>query len=666
MKKIVLSLILSSIAIASAYGSYSSKTKNFLYLLDLNSVPNHSKLAYQTYEILAEIEEIMPPAMKEAFSRPITIVFAKPEKSEKGLVGWVDRSFSLKGRQNNSILNINKDHFKSLDKEEMRELLKRTIIHESAHLFDYRNVRLGRELEFQKHCESLPQIIIKKEGDKLIYGPNRRECVKYLANEYSVSQSPVFLTLSGWNLEGTIFKGLKQINKNEVRSVDAYEYTNPRESFAVNMEFYLTDPEFQCRRPTLNKYYAELFDYRPFREDECQSYTQVTSSSGALSPSAPKVVDLDYNRLYQVHYLFASEGDAMMSKWGHAMFRLVMCRPGREVGPKCLDDIAHHVVISFRANVDDAQIDYIKGLNGDYDSQLFILTMKDVIDEYTKGEFRDLLSIPLNYNREHLKQFVQSTLEQYWSYLGSYYFISNNCATETMRLIRTTSFDDFYIQDKSVLSPLGLMELLEESGLAQMSVLKDKKMAIKKGYLFPRASENLAVIYSELKLALGFTQKDFKEFAEKSTVSDRHYRYQKISLKNKAQARKMLAKALQLEEFIKTYKEESLMKGAASKLADLEKIGPREIADLKDKLVNFNTLLKKLSVEQMVKPGYGIPLVDDINARNIDTEAVEEEMKAIQEDLASNIRQFFPEQIYELEKIQQTRFELMEELKKTL
>lgn len=665
MRKLFVSLILSSLMIASAYGSYSARPKKFLYILDLNSVPNHSTLAYRTYTILAEIEDIMPIAIKEVFDRPINITFTKPDKEDSDVAGWVERSYSLKARKKINTLHLNQEMFKSLEKEEKRQLLKRIIIHETAHLFDYRNIRLGRELEFQKHCESLPQVIIKKEGDQLIYGPNRRECVKFLANEYSVSSSPVFLTLAGWNKEGTIFKSLKQINKNEVRSVDAYEYTNPRESFAVNMEFYLTDSEFQCRRPTLNKYFVELFDYRPFREDECQSYTKVTSSSGALSPSAPKVVDLDYNRLYQVHYLFASEGDAMMSKWGHAMFRLVMCRPGREVGPKCLDDIAHHVVISFRANVDDAEIDYLKGLNGDYDSQLFILTMKDVIDEYTKGEFRDLLSIPLNYNREHLKQFVQSTLEQYWSYLGSYYFISNNCATETMRLIRTTSFDDFYIQDKSVFSPLGLMAFLEENGIAQMQVLKDRKMAIKKGYLFPRASENLAVIYSELKMALGFTQKDFKEFAEKSNVSDRYYRYQKISLINKAQARKMLAKALQLEEFIKTYKEESLMKGAASKLADLEKIGPREIADLKDKLINFNTLLKKLSVEQMVKPGYGIPLVDDINARDADTEEVEEEMKGIQEDLASSIRQFFPEQIYELEKIQQSRIELMEKLKGT-
>ena len=66
------------------------------------------------------------------------------------------------------------------------------------------------------------------------------------------------------------------------------------------------------------------------------------------------------------------------------MLRLVICAPGRDPGPDCRLDLDHHLVLSFRAFVDDVQLSSWDGLTGVYPSRLFILPLGQVIDEYTR------------------------------------------------------------------------------------------------------------------------------------------------------------------------------------------------------------------------------------------------------------------------------------------
>jgi hypothetical protein len=100
--------------------------------------------------------------------------------------------------------------------------------------------------------------------------------------------------------------------------------------------------------------------------------------------------ELDPSRVYQIHYLHASEGEATVSSFGHSMLRVVMCAPGRTIGRDCFKDIDHHIVLSFRANVGDIKTDTIKGITGEYPSQLIIMSLKDAIKEYNVRELRDL------------------------------------------------------------------------------------------------------------------------------------------------------------------------------------------------------------------------------------------------------------------------------------
>ena len=180
------------------------------------------------------------------------------------------------------------------------------------------------------------------------------------------------------------------------RSPDPYEFKNRKESFAVNFEYFALDPEFHCRRPAVNAYMSQIFG-EVFAADTCKLNTIVYLNSREPNLDMKLPINIDPSRVYRIDYLFASKGKAIMSRWGHAMYRLVVCAPERkEVGPDCLHDVAYHVAISYRANVNDIMISYWKGIIGKYPSQMFLIPFREVLVEYNKEELRDLLSLPLN------------------------------------------------------------------------------------------------------------------------------------------------------------------------------------------------------------------------------------------------------------------------------
>src|SRR5690606_29532399 len=145
---------------------------------------------------------------------------------------------------------------------------------------------------------------------------------------------------------------------------------------------------------------------------------------------------IDPERVYAIDYLLAEGSDAPMSRWGHSMLRLVVCAPGRAPGPACRLDLQYHRVLSFRAFVGDVQLSGWRGLTGRYPSRLFLLPLDQVVDEYTTVELRGLRSLPLRLGRDEIRGLLERAALLHWSYDGRYYFLDNNCAVETWRLLR--------------------------------------------------------------------------------------------------------------------------------------------------------------------------------------------------------------------------------------
>lgn len=316
-----------------------------------------------------------------------------------------------------------------------------------------------------------------------------------------LSSDPRLLDLAGWQVSPARFGLRSTTNHFSDRSPDPYELTSPAEFVAVNLEHFLLDPAYACRRPALHRYFADRLQASP-PQAECAPgpvYLQP-------DPEQPPLQQLDATRVYEVDYLLAEGNEQAMSRWGHSMLRLVVCAPERKPGPDCRLDLQHHRVFSFRAFVDDVQVSSWRGLTGSYPSRLFVLPLEQVIDEYTRVELRGLRSVPLRLALGEIDSLLERAARLHWSYDGRYYFVSNNCAVETFKLLHAGVPRLSRLRLASI-TPKGLLRRLEKAGIADASVLADPAEAARLGYRFPSASTHYQAMFDIARQALGLPQR---------------------------------------------------------------------------------------------------------------------------------------------------------------
>ena len=71
----------------------------------------------------------------------------------------------------------------------------------------------------------------------------------------------------------------------------------------------------------------------------------------------------------------------------------------------------------------------------------------------------------------------------HWSYDGNYFFISNNGAVESLKLLRSGSANP-QLTGLDNITPNGLLEVLRSRSLADTSVLDDTRNTLRLGYHF--------------------------------------------------------------------------------------------------------------------------------------------------------------------------------------
>ncbi len=392
-------------------------------------------------------------------------------------------------------------------------LAEATLIHELAHQYDLLAIKTAAEQSLANRCFDTPWSNDFRDPD----------CFKAKYLDLSVSTRKEYFLLAGWSEQGFIDSELSRRNFRSSLSPDAYEFSSLQESFAVNLEFFLLDPEYVCRKPLMAQFFGDHFRADPYPGQSCKISHQVkVQSSDATEQSG--TVNLDPSRVYQVHYLFAGKGDALMSRWGHAMYRIVLCSPEREqVGPECLQDISHHIVVSFRANVSDLVLSPLKGLTGGYPSQMFLMPMISTVEEYTSLESRDLFSIPLQLTEAEKVRFILNTLAHYWGYRGKYRFLSNNCANESLWFLQMATLKDRDLHELNASTPLGLFEEFDRLGVTDHAVyesaLRGDKEARKLGYLFKSKKESILKAFKGISLYMPFTELD--HFTNDSDANER-------------------------------------------------------------------------------------------------------------------------------------------------
>lgn len=346
------------------------------------------------------------------------------------------------------------------------EILVNTLLHEVAHYVEDHTLVKRDVVSVNGICR----------GPKAIKSAiNRKKCfynTKIKSYPYSFSH---------------YFKALNSFSKNKLKlrtlNNDSYELTSLTESFAENFVYFLKDPNYKCLRPLFYDYYQKHFEHKPYQNHSCEIANMVYSA-----PPSLRFFEFDSSRLYRIDYTFATKGEDIAGRWGHSMLRLIFCAPDRtQVDQECLKDTRYHAIVAFRANEPIGSRDFIGGLTGKNPSQLFVYTVNDIIKEYTIEQSRNLEFYPLNLNQDKRKVLLEKIKTLFWSYLGDYYFLTNNCAVETLDLLSIviSEKDGFWFRPsprtpKGVLRALVRLDLVHLKNKEVLRGFKVRKLA--RGY----------------------------------------------------------------------------------------------------------------------------------------------------------------------------------------
>nr|WP_246883795.1 DUF4105 domain-containing protein [Pseudomonas koreensis] len=501
-----------------------------------------------------------------------------------------------------------------------RELLA-TVLHEITHIYDRARLWPAAERTLIQRCTR------RNNSAGLIGIPD--ECRGQNGRRFTLSDDPRLLDLAGWQQYVGRRGEREQYNRQIARSPDLYEISSPKEFVAVNMEYFLLDPSYACRRPALYRYYQEHFGWAPPAKDECAKTFAFLNAGNDFAKQPLGQVDPE--RVYAVDYLLAEANQNWVSRWGHSMLRLVICAPGRPRGPDCRLDLDQHLVLSYRAFVGDVQLSSWDGLVGKYPSRLFVLPLAQVIDEYTKTELRSLASVPLNLSRSEIEGVVEHAAEMHWSYDGNYFFLSNNCAVEGLKLLRSGS-NNARLTGLDSIMPNGLLEVLKGRGLADTSVLDDPKEALRLGYRFDSFRDRYQAMFDVLKKQLPIKQTTVEEWLSLSAEERRPW-FERADLRTSA-ALLLLEQASFRRQLLLAQDE---VKQRYLGARELENGGmDKANATLQQILANSGFLSRP--AELLDSRGYGLPQPSEFSRLEAESSQRQKQLLALTGDLDKEVR----------------------------
>lgn len=572
--------------------------------------------------LLDEAMQALPPRFIEQLDRRIN-------------VGWTDRmpanaygqaSLVSQLDLNRNLLDSLTDGSAATQKTQRphgtvrREMLA-TVLHELTHIYDRSRLWPNAERALIQRCTR------RTSSAGLIGLPD--ECRGQNDRRFTLSDDPRLLDLAGWPQYVGRRGEREQHNRQVARSPDIYETSSPKEFVAVNMEYFLLDPSYACRRPALYRYYQEHFGWAPAAKNTCApSFAFLNAGNDFAKTPLGKV---DPERVYAIDYLLAEANQNWVSRWGHSMLRLVICAPDRPRGPDCRLDLDQHLVLSYRAFVGDVQLSSWDGLVGKYPSRLFVLPLAQVIDEYTKTELRSLASVPLNLTRSEIEETVEHAAEMHWSYDGNYYFLSNNCAVESLKLLRSGS-NNAQLKGLDSIMPNGLLEVLKGRGLADTSVLNDPKEALRLGYRFDSFRERYQAMFEVLKKHLPIKQQNVEDWLALS-AAERQPWFERADLRTSA-ALLLLEQASYRRQLLLAQDEVKQRYLGARELQN----GGMERANATLQQILANSGFLSRPAELLGSSGYGLPQPSEWQRLESESSLRQKQLQTLTGDLDKEVR----------------------------
>ena len=270
--------------------------------------------------------------------------------------------------------------------------------------------------------------------------------------------------------------------KNSMRPIASHERSRLGEYAAINFERFLLDPHYRCRRPSQYHYFAQKFHYQPFPTQQCSPLRPLLVTKPGRQGS---LVNLDPERVYQVHYLLAGKRGFWTSAFGHSLLRLVVCAPERRdevtgqmipatpMGPQCLKDTDYHLVASFFADTGGVDPDGIAGVLWGYTWRFYLFHFADIAHRYARRDLRSLHSFPLLFSRQEMGRMISQMQLLHWDYQERTAGLAENCATRAFQLIQSVKASP-YVHTFRAISPFGIPKHLAQLGLIDQRYVREK------------------------------------------------------------------------------------------------------------------------------------------------------------------------------------------------
>ena len=584
--------------------------------------------AQATQQLLNEALGKLPPRFKQALDEDISVRWS--QDLEPQAYGRADRRTLLLNERLLPALTDGSDAHIQTGRPHgtQREEMLATVLHELTHFYDRERAWTPAERKEIIACSTLASST--KSADLPIH------CQGQAGRRYTLSDDPRLLDLAGWQIKAKKHGARESRNNFIARSPDIYEVTNPREFVAVNMEYFLLDPSYACRRPVLARYFTEHFGWSP-PHDTCSSKLPYLNAGSDFGKTP--LGWLDPERVYEVDYLFAEGNEHVMSRWGHSMLRLVVCAPGRPRGPDCRLDLQEHLVLSFRAFVNDVQISNWDGLTGSYPSRLFVLPLAQVVEEYTKIELRGLQSVPLKLSRQEIADLLERTAQTHWGYDGHYYFVSNNCAVETFKLLHD-SVPRLQQTPLDSITPIGLLDALRIESVADTSVLNDQREALRLGYRFDSFRDRFQSMFKVARDRLNLPQQKVEDWLELEPRQRREW-FDRADLRASA-ALLLLEQAALRRELLRAQnelKDRYLGQNGVQEKARFSKAG-----DALQQLLADSGYLSRPS-ELLGAGGYGLPQPGEWEKLTAESQRRQAHLLSLRETLNTEVRSLLDSKI---------------------
>ncbi len=500
-----------------------------------------------------------------------------------------------------------------------------TIVHELSHAYDFSGQNMleyktGKQL--MQNCNYDPD---SPEDKAKTFDP---DCYVLSQKKGRISGDPEFLNLTYEYFNGSQRTSRLRGNFFENRSVDPYEFKNSAEAFATHMEFFLLDPEFKCRKPALYRYFSERLAHVPFANATCSKFAKQFYLSPTMTDFRPQM-RAPKGLLYQIHYFMAGPGEGVVSRFGHAMLRLVYCSPERTVASEdCLFDVEHHIVISPAAGITDFDYSTYDGMSGKYPTFLFASGLSSRMIDYNKIEEREIFSIPLKLNDRQLKSLETTILEAHWNYKNKYYFLSNNCAVEVLNLLKRSLPENYALQTVMEIKPTNLLESLHAIGLVSSHNLDEWRRDDKKRFYFPSITTTLNKLEQLLGRSLGSTG---GISYRKLSWTERKAIIAKILELNPETKRRLAAATSYLEENIQLKLSLALAKKVSAEIAAGKQKGPSEAVEIYKKEYSvWMAPPQLLSAKE-----YGLPTTQELDQVVSQNQAMFDGSKESQKNMAS-------------------------------